>query len=517
MWALDGACYYSHLIRAAGCSRDNMIKSMPSTMRRHFKNWKRAPIAIKLALSITLLIILGMSFLGFAILHHQKNVLSQQVNTMGNTLAKHLAGGASDMVMADDVLGLETLVKILPDNNVLGVLIIADNGMTLASSGIQPKYTLVDAERKKSLIRQVNAFEWEARPGDEDSTLLSFISPITYNDLVAGHVVLTFSRAAMLQSLGESRAMIVFITVLTTWIAIGVAFVMSRHLSRPIRQLVIASQEIERGNYTYRLDENRIDEIGDLEQAFNQMAAGLLRKTQVENAFSRYVASSVARKIMETPDRIELGGRHVQASIVFADVVGFTSVAENMAPQAVSELLNEYFSYISTISSLYKGHIDKFIGDCAMIVFGVPDEDNDHSFHAVACAIMIRKLVMQLNEARVKRGVVPVNFKIGVNSGIVVAGNLGSKERMDYTVIGDTVNIASRLSDVAGSNQIVVLDELYQKQEIKQRIRAQFYKVIQVRGKQKPVTTWLIDDVIGDDLQVMQTRIEIILEDKLAS
>ena len=202
---------------------------------------------------------------------------------------------------------------------------------------------------------------------------------------------------------------------------------------------------------------------------------------------------------------------------MFADVVGFTSVAENMAPQAVSELLNEYFSYISTISSLYKGHIDKFIGDCAMIVFGVPDEDNDHSFHAVACAIMIRKLVMQLNEARVKRGVVPVNFKIGVNSGIVVAGNLGSKERMDYTVIGDTVNIASRLSDVAGSNQIVVLDELYQKQEIKQRIRAQFYKVIQVRGKQKPVTTWLIDDVIGDDLQVMQTRIEIILEDKLAS
>ena len=126
-------------------------------------------------------------------------------------------------------------------------------------------------------------------------------------------------------------------------------------------------------------------------------------------------------------------------------------------------------------------------------------------------------MVMKLNETRAARGIVPVNFKIGINSGIVVAGNLGSQERMDYTVIGDTVNIASRLSDVAGSNQIVVLDELYQQDQIKQRIIARPFQVIQVRGKQKPVTTWLIDDVSGDDLQVMQTRIDIILEDKLAS
>ena len=493
----------------------DLIKSLPSTFRHHFKKWKRAPIAIKLAISIALLIVTGMSFLGFAIMHHQKNELSQQVNTMGNTLARHLAGSASDLVMADDVLGLETLVKNLPDNNVLGVLVIAENGTPLASSGIQPAQALIEMQRKNAAVHQVNAFNWEVF--GEDRALISFISPIKYNDLVAGHVVLTFSLNAMQQSLGESRAMIIFITGLTTWLAIGVAFVMSRHLSRPIQQLVIASQEIERGNYTYRLREERNDEIGDLEQAFNQMAAGLLRKTQVENAFSRYVASNVARKIMETPDQIELGGRHVQASIVFADVVGFTSVAENMAPQAVSELLNEYFSYISTISSLYKGHIDKFIGDCAMIVFGVPDDDSDHSFHAVACAVMIRKLVMKLNETRTARGIVPVNFKIGINSGIVVAGNLGSQERMDYTVIGDTVNIASRLSDVAGSNQIVVLDELYQQDQIKQRIIARPFQVIQVRGKQKPVTTWLIDDVSGDDLQVMQTRIDIILEDKLAS
>lgn len=464
---------------------------------------------------IALLLITGMSMLGLTVLHHQKNVLSQQVENMGNTLARHLAGSASDMVMADDVLGLQTLVKSLPDNNVLGVQVLSESGMTLASSGLLPSAVLVDTQRKASLPRRVNSFEWQEYT--DGHTLISFISPIEYNGLAAGHVVLTFSRSAMLESLGESRMMIIMMTALTTLLAIGIAFIMSRHLSRPIQQLVVASQEIERGNYTYRLVENRNDEIGDLEQAFNQMAEGLLRKTQVENAFSRYVSSNVARKIMERPDQIELGGRHVQASVVFADMVGFTSVAEKLPPQDVVELLNEYFSYIATISGLYKGHIDKFIGDCAMIVFGVPDDDGDHVYHALACAVMIRKLVIRLNEYRVRHGLLPVYFKLGVNSGVMVAGNLGSQERMDYTVIGDTVNLASRLSDAAGSNQIVVLDELYQSPEIKDRVVAQPFQTINVRGKQKPVVTWLVEDVIGEQQELMATRIDIILEGKFST
>lgn len=465
-------------------------------------------------MAITLLIITGMGMLGLAILNHQKNVLSQQIENMGNTLATQMAGSASDLVMADDALGLQTLVKNFPDNNVLGVLVISESGVVLASGGLKPAAELIEKQRKNSLLRQVKTFEWHA--STESSVLVSFISPIEYNGLVAGHVVLTFSRSAMQQSLRESRLMIIFITALTTLLAIAVAFVMSRHLTRPIQHLVVASREIEQGNYAYRLSEQRNDEIGDLSLAFNQMAEGLLRKTQVESAFSRYVSSNVARKIMEQPDQIELGGRHVQASVVFADVVGFTSMAENMAPQAVIDLLNEYFSYISAISSLYKGHIDKFIGDCAMIVFGAPYEDKEHVYQAVACAVMIRKLVMKLNETRVSRNLLPVHFRIGVNSGNMVAGNLGSQERMDYTVIGDTVNMASRLSAVAGSDQIVILDEIYKIPEINQRVIAKPFRTIQVRGKQKPVTTWLVEDMKGVYSQIMQTRIDAVLQDKVS-
>lgn len=470
------------------------------------------PIAIKLAMSIGLLIVIGMGFLGIAILHHQKEVLSQQIDNMGNTLARQLAGSASDLVMADDMLGLQTLVNRLPDNNVLGVLVVAENGSTLASNGIQPGVLLVEAQRKNSLVRQVHEFEWHSQ--FDGNVLISFISPIEFNNLIAGHVVLTFSRSAMQQSLRESRWMIIQIMVLTTLLAIVVAFIMSRHLSRPIQHLVVASREIEQGNYAYRLQERRNDELGDLALAFNQMAEGLLRKTQVENAFSRYVSSNVARKILERPDQFELGGRHVQASVIFADVAGFTSLADKMPPQDVIELLNEYFSYISSASNLHHGHIDKFIGDCAMIVFGVPDEDADHSFHALSCAVMIRKLVIRLNETRIRQGLLPVHFKIGVNSGNMVAGNLGSEERMDYTVIGDAVNLSSRLSGIAGSDQIVILDELYQQPDIKQRIVAQPYQTIPVRGKTKPVITWVVDDVSGENSQIMQDQISNLLQGK---
>jgi adenylate cyclase len=117
---------------------------------------------------------------------------------------------------------------------------------------------------------------------------------------------------------------------------------------------------------------------------------------------------------------------------------------------------------------------------------------------------------------RVSKNLLPVHFRIGVNSGNMVAGNLGSQERMDYTVIGDAVNMASRLSAVAGSDQIVILDEIYNIPEVNQRVIAKPFRTIQVRGKQKPVTTWLVEDMKGVYCQIMQTRIDAVLQDKVS-
>ena len=353
--------------------------------------------------------------------------------------------------------------------------------------------------------------------GDESHELVTFISPVHFNELLAGHALVTFSKSAMVKSLQESKQVIIITTVLMTLLAIFLAFVMSKHLSKPIYNLVDASKAIGDGDFHYRLSERRNDEIGELSLAFNQMADGLLKKSQVENIFSRYVSSSVAKKIMENLDEVELGGKYVNASVLFADIVGFTSMSENMPPQKVASLLNEYFSYISIISQHYNGHIDKFMGDCAMVVFGVPEHDSEHSFHAISCAIMIQKLVKKRNAIREQEGLLPVNFRIGINTGNMVAGNLGSSDRMDYTVIGDPVNLASRLSSVAGSDQIVIMDELYQAEPIRDRIIAHRHETIRVRGKQLPVSTYLVDDIKPEYAQQMEKFIDAILTEYSAA
>ena len=480
---------------------------------------KHIPIAVKLALAITILIVAGMSTLGFTILANQKAILTEQVNTMGTSISSQLADSAKEMVLSDDTLGLQTLVNNLIDSNkILGAVIISDKGKFLASGGIVPGNNSIDYQRRRMIQNpEIIFFEWGLNPDLETSyALITFASPIQFQDLLAGHVMITFSKNSMLQALQESKFVILLVTLLMTLIAIVFAFVMSRHLSKPIHNLVDASKAIGEGDFSYRLNERRNDEIGELAQSFNQMAEDLLKKSQVENVFSRYVSSSVAKKVMENLDEVELGGQHVHASVLFADIVGFTSMSESMPPKEIASLLNEFFSYISTISQIYKGHIDKFIGDCAMVVFGVPEHDPDHGFNAIACAVMIQELVNRLNQKRLSQGKLPVHFRIGINSGYMVAGNLGSRDRMEYTVIGDPVNLASRLSSVAGADQIVIMDELLLKPSIQNRVVAEELGTIDIRGKQKPVSTYLINDILPEFRSDMDNRINSIIEETQA-
>lgn len=456
-----------------------------------------------------------MTTLGYTILENQKKIMTEQVIGVGTTVATQLANSSTEMVLTDDTLGLQTLINNLIDKKtILGATITGADGHILAQGGSMPGENVTRLHFQKIVdLNHVQYFEWSWSLSQDDShKLVSFISPIYFKELLAGHVMVSFTKNYMEQSLQESMQVIIIITVLMTLFAIFLAFVLSRHLSKPIYNLVTASKAIGSGDFSFRLSERRNDEIGELALAFNQMADGLLKKSQVENIFSRYVSSSVAKNIMKNLEDVELGGKHVNASVLFADIVGFTGISENLPPKEITHLLNEFFSYISQISEIHNGHIDKFMGDCAMVVFGVPENDPEHSYNAVSCAIMIQKLVAKLNIIRLKNKQLPIHFRIGVNTGDMVAGNLGSHDRMDYTVIGDPVNLASRLSTIAESDQIIILDELYYSDNIQTRIKASPHKTITIRGIQKPVSTFLVEDVMDADNKIMNEKIDALLQ-----
>jgi adenylate cyclase len=185
-------------------------------------------------------------------------------------------------------------------------------------------------------------------------------------------------------------------------------------------------------------------------------------------------------------------GRSVIASVLFADVVGFTTLSESMPADEVNAVLNEYFGYIAPMVDACYGHIDKYIGDCVMAVFGVPESDPLHAQHAVECAALIQYLVETLNKRRKAHGQVVSMFHIGINSGAMLAGNVGAADRMDYTVMGKEVNIASRLSSFAQPGQILVSASTYDAIRKTGPLQCKEHGMIPLRGTTQPLMTYSV-------------------------
>ncbi|MDH3947990.1 MAG: HAMP domain-containing protein [Gammaproteobacteria bacterium] len=478
------------------------------------------PISYKLALIITLLISAGMVILGLVIVTNQTQLLRSQINDFGQAVVSQLGESSKELVLSDDILSLMVVISNLGTNeSILGAVVYSDNGKILASSGTLPSDNIIRLYARSTQVdEQSYSVEWTASTETGESLdAISFIAPIQFQGIVAGHALVTFSKAALDESLRATISAIVAATLLMILLGIVIAFLMGDRLTRPIHRLMDASKAIGNGQYRTQIKERRNDEIGYLTEAFNNMANGLLEKSQVENAFSRFVSSNVAKQIMANLDEIQLGGKHVHGSVLFADIVGFTSLSEKLSPDEVANILNEYFTYISMASQLYRGTIDKYMGDCAMVVFGVPDEDPEHKFNALACAVMIQKLVARINATRVRDGKTPIHFRIGVNSGTMLAGNMGSNERMQYTVVGETVNLASRLHTFADKDQIVITEHLYNDSDIKWRILARRHESIKLRGIATAVSTYLVNDVTDSYQVTMTAQIDNILSQKVVA
>jgi PAS domain S-box-containing protein len=206
----------------------------------------------------------------------------------------------------------------------------------------------------------------------------------------------------------------------------------------------------------------------------------------IKDMFARYMSNEVMEKLMETPDTVNLGGDKRVATVFFADIRGYTSFSEGREPEEIIEILNEYFSEAVEQVVRHKGYIDKFIGDCIMAVWGVPMlPDKDDAFNAVSCALAIQDTVRSAKRKFFRKGASGLRIGIGINTGPLVAGNLGSMQRMDYSVIGDTVNLAARLEGVAGPTEVIISHST--KNQLGNLFRYEERPAVRVKGMEKPV------------------------------
>ncbi len=213
--------------------------------------------------------------------------------------------------------------------------------------------------------------------------------------------------------------------------------------------------------------------------------------SKVKNTFKRYVSKQVVDELLGDDTKLKLGGEEREVTVLFSDIRGFTSMSEKLKAEDVVNTLNNYFSDMIDIVFKYNGTLDKIIGDELMIVYGAPLVGVDDTKRAVKTAIEMQKQIKIINERRTIDGLIPIKVGMGINQGTVVSGNIGSRDMMDYTVIGDTVNLGARLCSYASPDEIIVSNTVYE--QTKTMFNYCKLDSIKVKGKRKKVEIYRIN------------------------
>lgn len=273
-------------------------------------------------------------------------------------------------------------------------------------------------------------------------------------------------------------------------VSILFVFFYSRRLTRPILKLVDASKEIEQGNFQLTLEPESGDEIGKLTASFVEMGKGLSDRDKMKDAFGKFVNKDIAEMVLK--GEVKLGGDKRECVILFSDIRSFTSISEKIEPELVVEFLNQYFTAMVKCINANGGSVNKYIGDAIMAVWGELGHTDSDTEKAINAALDMRKSLIQFNKGRGTDKKPKIFIGIGINTGEVIAGQIGSEDRLEYTVIGDTVNLASRvesLTKVFGAD-ILITGNSYEK--VKGIFNLEKLKPIKVKGKQSLQTIYAV-------------------------
>jgi adenylate cyclase len=224
----------------------------------------------------------------------------------------------------------------------------------------------------------------------------------------------------------------------------------------------------------------------DNARAHDELARSAIQRSALE----RFLAPEVVEMVVNNPHGVRLGGVNQKVSVMFADIRGFTPLSERMAPEKIVEILNEYFTRVTDVIFDNGGTLDKYIGDAVMGVFGAPISKGNDALNAVKAAAELQRLVVEMNRDARARDWPELQVGIGINTGVVTAGNIGSPRRIDYTVIGDNVNMASRLMSKAEGSQIIVSESTAK--EIGDAFGLTKLEPLTVKGKSEPIAAYAV-------------------------
>ena len=448
----------------------------------------RISIRYKLFAVITVLIVSMTAVIGTVMIRRQKTQYLDQLVQFGVFVASYQAQACAEPLLYGDDLAMSLLVRDVSRNpQVIEAMVLDKDGIIRAHNNLEklgisyasPGYASDTGEIGRVTLRHLI---------DQKESLIEFVSPVEYQDMRVGTVHLILSRSYIDREISHATWFVIGLAGVLIVVGAGLSLILSTVLLKPIQSLVRGTREIAGGNFDFHVDVHNSDEMGDLANAFNGMAQDLQMKRVIEESFGRYVSPHIVDRILENPDQIWVGGANHEVSLFFADIRGFTTLTERMPPEELLALLNGYFSLATEVIVKHKGYIDKFVGDAVMAVFGAPVADPDHPVNAVRALLDLRERLADFDGATGNGTRLAVGM--GATLGQVVAGNVGSQTRMEYTVMGDNVNVASRLTQMAKPGDILISSTLYER--VRSMIQTEEMGSVQVKGRKKPVMVYRV-------------------------
>jgi len=305
----------------------------------------------------------------------------------------------------------------------------------------------------------------------------------SYQKFLSGSLVVvsTVDRGVALAGVIMLQRRNLLITVMILTASMLLLFFFSRTLTEPVKTLVSGVDRIKEGDYSFIIEPRTRDEIGRLTESFNGMTKGLGERDRMKTAFGKFVNKQMAERVLKGD--VPLGGESRTATIFFSDIRSFTALSEKMTPTEVVEFLNEYMTVMVKRVEDHHGIVDKFIGDSIMAIWGVPDSYGNDTENAVNAALSMRSALGEFNVRRKVDGKSPIRIGCGINTGEVVAGQIGSLERMEYTCIGDSVNLASRIESLNKLFHTDILISEHSQHLVRSIFRVEPMKPIRVKGK----------------------------------
>jgi adenylate cyclase len=272
-----------------------------------------------------------------------------------------------------------------------------------------------------------------------------------------------------------------------------VAMLLSRHMSRPLLSLKKALEAIDKGQFDVQVEADSVKEFSEVAKTVKQLAAGLQERDKVKSAFGRYLSPQIMDSVMGAAKGPELHGERSKVTVMFCDIRGFTTMSENMRPEQVVQILNLVFDRMVTVIFKHGGTLDKFLGDGLMAIFGAPRQDTNQEEHAVRAALEIQQELDKMNRIEALHELPDIHVGIGINSGVAIVGNIGSPQRMEYTAIGDTVNLASRLQSTTSEMNLEILISEYTYNAVRGIFKARSVGEVKVKGRQDAVESYVIE------------------------